>query len=110
VKESEFYSEMLGTPYCVIDQALHELVTAYLEALEDFDQAVCTGGVGPDGGALPANREERALIEKHAREIRILFNDLTWKLGYSMGQFCVERKRQQQERSRTNANRHRTGV
>jgi hypothetical protein len=46
------------------------LAREYHERTEAFDRRVCTGGVGPGGGVLPANPHEAAQINRNAREAR----------------------------------------
>lgn len=49
--------------------ALYEIARWYHEDTEAYDRAVCHGGFGPDGGAMPLNGFERGLINANAKDL-----------------------------------------
>lgn len=51
------------------DRKLHEFAKRYHENCEAYDRTVCTGGIGPGGGIMPATSRERMLISRYAREM-----------------------------------------
>lgn len=54
----------------VAREAAYRAVESYYMQTELYDRSVCTGGIGPDGGAMPrAGTGERVRIEGNARHL-----------------------------------------
>lgn len=48
------------------DVKLHELACRYHDDTDLYDNIVCTGGIGPGGGKLPATPRECGFISRNA--------------------------------------------
>lgn len=62
------YADVMGNFHCdeKYEQAFFLWCRYYVDT-ENYDRAVCTGGLDRDGGAMPATSHERALINSNAR-------------------------------------------
>ena len=66
----EFQREYLGIPLELTseEKRLYELAREYHERTEAYDRTVCTGPVRC-GGIMPADCEQRSLVNRNARNI-----------------------------------------
>ncbi len=61
---------------------LHQLARDYHALTESYDRSVCTGPI-VRGGIMPATAEQRALINRHAAEVRKRLLAEAMRLGFS---------------------------
>lgn len=83
IPEKGFKQEILGIyPPSEKEMKLRDLAKEYHDRTEAFDRTVCTGPI-LHGGIMPANGQERLLINKHAREVRDMIYREAGKLGFT---------------------------
>lgn len=68
------------------DPDLVKLADEYHQRSEEYDRAVCTGPIGPDG-IMPANHTELAKINRHAEQLRRELGDRALRAGFTLVQF-----------------------
>jgi len=79
----EFQQKYMGE-WVQPDPKLTEIAEYYIYKTEKYDRLICTGGYKHDG-ILPANLEERKLINQNARKVEdecrnfLRKNKLSWK-------------------------------
>lgn len=62
------------------DKAI-ELWCFYEVECETFDRAVCTGGIGRDGGAMPRGGRELGAVNRNADKVRRKISDMSIEEG-----------------------------
>lgn len=83
IPEEEFKQGILGEyPHSETEMKLRDLAQEYHDRTEAFDRTVCTGPIW-HGGIMPANGQERSLINKHAKEVRDMIYREALKLGFT---------------------------